>query len=247
MVAGIDVGKAPLDVSVAAGPVRCFANSAPGITALLRWLQRAGVTVVVCEPTGGYERQVVHRLQATPLPVVVAHPNKVRVFARACGEEAKTDRLDAQVLSRFGTVFALAGTQAPSPERALLQDVLRRRQQLVTQRVQELNRLDTGLSPSVRRSITRHLRWLDKEIERLDQDYKAALQRSPDLQARALLYRSLCGVGELTAFLPELGQLPGKSVTALVNGAQSRAVAIIRHVWPVERRRATSHRSSKVN
>ncbi len=245
VVAGIDVGKAQLDVSVAAGPVQRFANSAAGITALLRWLQRAGVTVVVCEPTGGYERQLVRRLR-TVLPVVVAHPNKVRAFARACGEEAKTDRLDAQVLARFGTVFALAGTPAPSPDREHLRDVLGRRQQLVTQRVQELNRLDTGLSPSVRRSTTRHLRWLDKEIERLDQDYKAALQRSPDLQARALLYRSLCGVGELTAFLPELGQLPGKSVTALVNGAQSRAVAIIRHVWPVERRRATSHRSSMV-
>ena len=185
VVAGIDVGKAQLDVSVAEGPVRGFANNTTSITALVRWLQRAGVTVVVCEPTGGYERQVVRRLQATPLPVVVAHPNKVRAFARACGEEAKTDRLDAQVLSRFGTVFALEGTPAPSPERALLQDVLRRRQQLVDQRVQEHNRLDKGLSVDAKRSVARHLRWLDKEIKRLDQEYQAALQRPAPPAARA--------------------------------------------------------------
>ena len=220
VVAGIDVGKAQLDVSVAEGPVRGFANNTTSITALVRWLQRAGVTVVVCEPTGGYERQVVRRLQATPLPVVVAHPNKVRAFARACGEEAKTDRLDAQVLSRFGTVFALEGTPAPSPERALLQDVLRRRQQLVDQRVQEHNRLDKGLSVDAKRSVARHLRWLDKEIKRLDQEYQAALQRSQRLQQRAQLLGSMRGVGELTAatltaFLPELGQLSSKALTAL--------------------------------
>lgn len=220
VVAGIDVGKAQLDVSVAEGPVRGFANSTTGITALLRWLQRAGVTEVVCEPTGGYERQLVRRLQPV-LPVVVAHPNKVRAFARACGEEAKTDRLDAQVLSRFGTVFALEGTPAPSPDREHLRDVLGRRQQLVVQRVQEANRLDKGISPCARQSTTRHIRWLDREIKRLDQEYTAVLQRSEDLQQRALLYRSMRGVGELTAatltaFLPELGHLPGKRLTALV-------------------------------
>ena len=220
VVAGIDVGKAQLDVSVAEGPVRGFANSTTGITALLRWLQRTGVTEVVCEPTGGYERQLVRRLR-TVLPVVVAHPNKVRAFARACGEEAKTDRLDAQILSRFGTVFALEGTPAPSPDREQLRDVLGRRQQLVVQRVQEANRLDKGISPSVRQSTIRHIRWLDREIKRLDQEYSAVLQRSEDLQQRALLYRSMRGVGELTAatltaFLPELGHLPGKRLTALV-------------------------------
>ena len=219
VVAGIDVGKANLDVSVATGPVRRFANSGAGITKLENWLERESVTLAVYEPTGGYEREVAQRLQAV-LPVAMAHPNKVRAFARACGEEAKTDRLDAQVLSRYGTVFNLAGTPAPDPERALLQDLLRRRQQLVAQRVQELNRLDKGLSASVQRSTTRHIRWLAKEIERLDAEYRAVVQRNADLQQRAALYRSLRGVGDLTAailaaFLPELGQYSGKTLTAL--------------------------------
>lgn len=220
VVAGIDVGKTQLDVSVGSGAVQRFENSRAGITALVRCLKRAGVTVAVCEPTGGYERQLVKRLH-TALPMVeVAHPNKVRAFARACGKEAKTDRLDAQVLSRYGTVMDLEGTPAPSPERESLQEALQRRQQLVEQRVQERNRLDKGLSAASQHSITRHIHWLDKEIERLDQQYQATVQGSQDLRQRAQLLSSMRGVGDLTAailtaFLPELGQLPGKALTAL--------------------------------
>ena len=220
VVAGIDVGKAQLDVSIESGAVQRFENSTAGITALVRWLKAAGVTVAVCEPTGGYERQLVKRLH-TALPVVaVAHPNKVRAFARACGKEAKTDRLDAQVLARYGSVMDLEGTPAPSPEREALQAALQRRQELVAQRVQERNRLDKGLSAASRHSITRHIRWLDKEIERLDQQYQATVQGSQDLRQRAQLLSSMRGVGDLTAaiitaFLPELGQLPGKALAAL--------------------------------
>lgn len=221
VVAGIDVGKAQLDVSVAAGAVRSFANSAAGITALLRWLEREGVTLAVCEPTGGYEGPVVRRLQKKSLPVATAHPNKVRAFARACGTEAKTDRLDAQVLSLYGAMFALECTPPPSPERAALRDVLTRRQQLVQQRTQDKNRLDKGVSPSLCRSLKRHIRWLDKEIERLEDEYQEVVESCEDLHARVQLYCSLRGVGPLTAatlaaFLPELGELSGKALTALV-------------------------------
>jgi transposase len=234
VVAGIDVGKTQLDVSVGSGAVQRFENSRAGITALVRCLKREGVTVAVCEPTGGYERQLVKRLH-TALPMVeVAHPNKVRAFARACGKEAKTDRLDAQVLSRYGTVMDLEGTPAPSPERESLQEALQRRQQLVEQRVQERNRLDKGLSAASQHSITRHIHWLDKEIERLDQQYQATVQGSQELRQRAQLLSSMRGVGDLTAailtaFLPELGQLPGKALTALAGlgtAGSSAAIAL---------------------
>lgn len=220
VVAGIDVGKAQLDVSVESGAVQRFENTTAGITALVRWLKAAGVTLAVCEPTGGYERQLVKQLHTALPTVAVAHPNKVRAFARACGKEAKTDRLDAQVLARYGSVMDLEGTPAPSPEREALQEALQRRQELVKQRVQERNRLDKGLSAASQHSITRHIRWLDKEIARLDQQCQATVQRSQDLRQRAQLLCSMRGVGDLTAaiitaFLPELGQLPGKALTAL--------------------------------
>ena len=105
VVAGIDVGKAHLDVSVSGGPVLRFDNTATGITKLRKHLQEHDTTLAVCEPTGGYERLLTSRLRKTDIGVHVVHPGRVRAFAKACGYEAKTDPLDAQVLSRYGEVF----------------------------------------------------------------------------------------------------------------------------------------------
>ena len=92
--------------------------------------------MAVCESTGGYERLLVSRLRKTEIRMDVAHPSRERAFARACGYEAKTDPQDAQVLSRFGQVFP---ERTPpgwelEPELQELQDLVRRRRQLVEQR-----------------------------------------------------------------------------------------------------------------
>ena len=220
-VAGIDVGKASLDVSLAGGPVRQFANTAEGRRPLLQWLGEQDVTRAVCEPTGGYERPLVGDLQATGLPVVVAHPTRVRAFARVCGTEAKTDLLDAQVLARYGAAVPAVATPPPDPARTALRDLVSRRRQLVDTRVQEKNRRDKGLTPAAVRSTRRHLAWLDREIARLEAQIQQAVADSPELARRTQLYRSVRGVGEvtavvLTAYLPELGQVSGPAVTALV-------------------------------
>ena len=220
IVAGIDVGKASLEVSVSAGPVRSFDNTAAGVIGLREWLASQGVTLVVYEPTGGYERQLVEGLLAAHAAVHVAHPNKTRAFARACGYQAKTDQFDAQTLSRYGEVFELPSVLAQDQQRRELRDLLRRREQLVRQRVQERNRLDKGLSQKVRASTERHIGWLDAEIDSLDAEYREALQSSAELSQQAALYRSVPGVGEqtaaiLAACMPELGRCEGKALTAL--------------------------------
>ena len=104
----------------------------------------------------------------------MAHPVRVRAFARACGYEAKTDPLDAQVLSRYGVVFSESDAVEPDadPEREELRQLLSRRRQLVEERVRERNHLDKGISGGVGKSTRRHVRWLDGEIERLDEEYK---------------------------------------------------------------------------
>ena len=172
-------------------------HSAEGITGLVSWLALEGIAGAVCEPTGGYEREVMRRLEEAGLRAHRVHPNKVRAFARASGYEAKTDAQDAQTLFRFGQVFALAATsQEPSePQRAQLQDLLRRRRQLVNQRVQERNRLDKGLTAASRDSTQRHIAWLVEEIDRLDLEYQKALQSNRELSHRADLYRSYPGGG----------------------------------------------------
>ena len=118
---------------MAAGPVRRFANGETGIADLLEWLgaQEVAVAQVVYEPTGGYERPLAEALRAGGLPGHQAHPNRVRAYARASGQLAKTDRLDARTLARYGAAFdgpePRPGEPADEPIREELRDLLRRR------------------------------------------------------------------------------------------------------------------------
>ena len=224
-VVGVDVGKARLDACAGNGEERSFDNNDQGIDALAGWLAALGAALVVCEPTGGYEKPLIWRLRQEGFPVRLAHPNRVRAFARASGREAKTDRLDAQALADYGRVFLQdqagpSGPEGGEPEREELQALLRRRRQLTDQRTQELNRLDRAHSPAVRASAQRHIGFLDQEIANLDREYREALESSAELSRRAELYRSVPGIGELTAAvltadLPELGQGAGKGLCSL--------------------------------
>ena len=222
-VAGIDVGKANLDVSVSGGQVVRFDNTTAGITKLIEHLSDQDTALALCEPTGGYERPLTSRLHQTDIAVQVVHPGRVRAFAKACGYEAKTDPLDAQVLARYGEVFPEADAWEPEtdPHRQELKDLLRRRRQFIDQRVQEKGRLDKGVSTTIAKSTMRHIAWLEKEIARLDQEYQAVLKANPTLAERASLYCSVPGVGPLTAatlvaHLPELGHWDSKALTSLV-------------------------------
>ena len=196
IVAGIDVGKQDLVVSVARGPVRRFPNTGAGLTAVLAWVREQAVTHVVCEATGGYERGLVQRVRTTELSVVVAHPTKVRAFAQAVGQGAKTDPLDAQILAHYGKVFDLPVEAAQEEASEEVRALLGRRQQLLDQRTQELNRLEKGLRGRVKQSCQRHLAWLDKELKHLEDEYQQALQARPELgRARGLVSECVRGGG----------------------------------------------------
>ena len=195
--AGIDVGKVNLEVSVSEGPVVRFAKPTEGITDLLSYLKARGTKIAVCESTDVYERRLVRRVRETGIVMHVAHPSRVRSFARACGYEAKTDPRDAQVLSRYGQVFV--DSESPvvqlEPEREELQELLRRRRQLMEQRVQEISRLDKGVSPTVARSTKRHIAWLEKEdcSSRPGVPGGAAEQRPPGSSRRPISHRARGG------------------------------------------------------
>jgi transposase len=150
----------------------------------------------------------------------MAHPNKVRSFAKACGILAKTDRIDAGVLFRYGEVFVEPTAIVPTNKALKLREILRRRQQLMATRIKELNRLEKHPGEMTRRSCERHLVWLETEITELDQALKSQLDQS-ELQQQSDLYCSVRGVGLITAAtliaeLPELGRYDSKALTALV-------------------------------
>jgi len=220
-VVGIDVSKATLDVALLpAGEVLQFANDADGVEARRTKLGASAVDLVVMEATGGYETSVATALVGAGLRVAVVNPRQIRDFAKATGRLAKNDRIDAQVIAAFGAAIEPEIVQLPDQDARELEALLVRRRQLVTMRVQEVNRL--GLAQgAMRKNIKAHIEWLEKQIDSLDIDLTAALRSSPAWRAKDELLRSFKGVGRVTsgtllAQLPELGQLDRRAIAALV-------------------------------
>jgi transposase len=218
---GIDVAKDHLDVAVGAdGPAWSVTNDEAGIGALLEDLQARPCELVVLEATGGFEVAVASALAALSLPVVVINPRQVRDFARATGQLAKTDRLDARILALFAERIRPEPRPLPTEAARLLDALLTRRRQLIAMILAERNRLGFAPAP-LKRPIEKHIRWLQRELEGVDSDLGKTIQSSPVWRARETLFQSVPGIGPvvsrtLIAELPELGALNRKQITALV-------------------------------
>jgi transposase len=179
--------------------------------------------LVVLEATGGLERALVRGLVDASLPVIVVNPRRVRDFAKATGQLAKTDKLDAQILARFAEVVqpALrAPLDRPTEEVAM---VLTRRRQILDMLLSEKNRLGTA-PPRFQERIQTHVTWLTTELARVESELDEMIRRSPLWCEHEDLLRSVPGVGPilsrtLLAELPELGTLNRKQIAALVGVA----------------------------
>ena len=202
------------------GESASFSNDELGIKPLVNRLGEIQPTLIVLEATGGIERQLVRALVSAELPVVVVNPRQVRDFAKASGQLAKTDAIDAMVLARFAE--AIRPTVRPLPDESLLElrALIARRRQLTEMIVAERNRL-TAASKSVRKRINTHIRWLEAELGRAEKDLDQSIRQSPIWKENEDLLRSVPGIGPvisrtLLAELPELGQLNRKQIAALV-------------------------------
>lgn len=221
---GIDVSKARLDVSVRPlGSRESFANDEVGIRALVKGFGELQPELIVLEATGGVERQVVRALASEELPLVVVNPRQVRDFAKATGQLAKTDRIDAEVLARFGEAVRPAVRPLPDVCSQELRALVARRRQITEMIVAERNRL-SGASKRVRKRIDAHIGWLEAELDRADKDLDQRIGQSPIWREKEDLLRSVPGIGPvisrtLLAELPELGRLNRKQIAALVGVA----------------------------
>jgi transposase len=224
VVVGIDVAKASLEVAVHQPAARwAVAYTDPAVATLVARLTGLGPALIVLEATGGLEVPVVGALAAAGLPVVVVNPRQVRDFAKATGQLAKTDTLDAAVLAHFAA--AVRPPVRPLPDAATqgLAALVTRRRQLVDMLTAERNRLSCA-PPGLRKELQAHIRWLERRITALDTELTQAIRTSPVWRAQDDLLRSAPGVGPvvartLLAQLPELGTLSHKSIAALVGVA----------------------------
>lgn len=221
---GIDVAKAQLEFACRpTGETGTVPNAEAGIRDLVARCQTLGPALIVLEATGGYEAAVVAALATAGLPVVVANPRQVRDFAKAIGQLAKTDRLDAAVLALFAERVRPAPRPLPDEAAQALDALLTRRRQLIGMLTAERNRLLVARA-AVRRDLQQHIRWLERRLAAADGELHTAVKASPVWRVKDDLLQSVPGIGRvvsltLLAELPELGRLTHKEIAALVGVA----------------------------
>src|SRR6266478_8959119 len=157
---GIDVAKAQLDIALRPSGERwAVPNDASGVATLVDRAQALHPTLIVLEATGGLERAVTSALATAGLPVVVVNPRQVRDFAKATGQLAKTDALDARALAHFADAVRPIPRPLPDAQTSALRAVLTRRRQLIALRTAEPNRLGSA-PPDLHKDIQDHIAWL---------------------------------------------------------------------------------------
>lgn len=224
---GLDIAKDRLDYTVDA--IRCdhVPNTPAGHARLLEILRPLGPVRVVCEATGGYERAIVAALLLAHLEVCVVNPGRVRAFAHAEGLLAKTDRLDAQQLRRFGERVQ-PRLHAPMDAAAVtLRELLDYRRQVSDQLVALRNRLELA-GPVLRVRLQGQVEFLEKELRASDRLIAEHIDHDDTLRRKATRLRELQGAGPvltatLLAYVPELGEIESPQLSALVGGGALRA------------------------
>lgn len=222
---GIDVAKHTFDLCCLPQNENLqFENNTKGIREAGRLLKRLKPDLIVMEATGGYEAILAAELYSRGLPVAVVNPARIRAFARANGQLAKTDKLDAAVIAMFA-----AKMQPPARERIdencrLMKALVARRDQLIGMRTAENNRQEHVFDKVIAQSLNRILKTIGREIERIEETIRRELGDMPELKAKAQIIESAPGLGETTAAMlvtevPELGRLNRREIAMLIGVA----------------------------
>ena len=218
---GIDVSKERLDIgSYPSGECQSVAHDDASIEGLVGQWREQRPRLIVLEATGGLERRISRALASAELRFTIVNPRHVRNFAKATGQLAKTDRMDALILARYAEAIRPAVRPLPDEATQELQALIARRRQIIEMMVAEKNRLRSA-PKAVTKRIKAHLRWLEAELGRANKDLDQAIRQSPIWKENEDLLQSAPAIGPavsrtLIAELPELGKLNRKQIAALV-------------------------------
>ncbi len=222
---GVDVGKKWLDIAVAESADRQrIANERTSIRKYVAALSAAPPQLVALEATGGYERELLEQLQRAGIEVARVDPRRTRSFANAMGVLAKTDEIDCGIISLFAARVRPLPTPPRDAAQAQLDELAKRRAELVSTRTGEKNRLEHYRGKDAVKSVVQLIRHLDKAIERIDVQIQRVIGSDASIAKRHEMLRTQNGVGSVTsavllARLPELGTLNRQQIAALVGVA----------------------------
>ena len=218
---GIDVSKERLDIGTyPSGQCQSVTHDDASIQGLVGQWKELRPRLIVLEATGGFERRISRALVSAELRFTIVNPRHVRNFAKATGQLAKTDRMDALILARYAEAVRPAVRPLPDEATEELKALTARRRQIIEMMVAEKNRL--GSAPkAVKKRINSHLRWLEAELAGANKDLDQAIRQSPIWKENEDLLQSAPAIGPtvsrtLIAELPELGKLDRKQIAALV-------------------------------
>ncbi len=223
--AGIDIAKDRLDVCLCPdGATRHFTNDAKGHRALIGWLSGHAIQRVVFEPTGAYHRVLERSLASAGLPLAKINPRHARRFAEALGQLAKTDRLDAALLARFGALLEPPTRPVLSPTLDAMKELLVARQALMKDRTAALNRQKIVRSPLLRRHLDQRLRQIARQLAAVDAQLQSLCLADAALAPRLAILMSIPGIAQATALsllveMPELGNLDQRQAASLAGVA----------------------------
>jgi len=221
---GIDVSKNNLDIYLPES--KCFEqveNSEQGLCHLVSKLPRVKSVGIVMEATGGLEKEAHSYLHKKGFAVSIVNPRSVRRIAQGLGILAKTDKLDAQALSRYGEIVKPVSAGPRTEKARILWELVNRRRQLVIMKTQEKNRLCRA-SAEMKVEVESLLAFLSEQINSLEVRIKEQIGETKELRRRQDILMSFPGVGEkivvqLLTGLPELGTVNDRKIAALAGVA----------------------------
>ena len=222
IIVGIDVAKNHLDVHLSStGESFRIANNDQDRQALMARLLACQAGQIILESTGGYEAALVGELHTAGFPVSVVNPRQVRDFARATGRLAKTDRIDAEILARFGEALKPSVRPVSDDITRQIKALVLRRRQLIAMRQAEANHAEHVTDRQILRCIARVRKTIEKELAWVDEQLQRVIEDSPLWRQKAQLLTSSVGISHTTAAallanLPELGTLNRRQAAALV-------------------------------
>ena len=222
---GIDVAKQYFDLHILkTGKDQRMENSTDGIRKCVAVCNKIRPELIVMEATGGYEMTLAVTLQTEGFAVAVVNPRRIRDFAKAAGQIAKTDRLDARIIAQFAATMEPVPTEQFSERMQKLKALVARRSQLVGVHTAESNRLEHADSKEIRRSIVAVLKFTEGQLKTINRQIAELIENMPRLRQRTEILNSVPGIGPTTANmlvteLPELGRLNRRQIAALVGVA----------------------------